>query len=570
MDTATASGLRPPALQPAADDSAARRASVFLPKLFTLLPTYTWSAFGSDAAAGLIVGLVALPLAIAFAIASGVTPDRGLITAIVAGFIISALGGSRVQIGGPTGAYVVVVYKIVQQHGLEGLTIATLMAGVILLAMGLMRLGTLIKYIPYSLTVGFTSGIAVVIFSSEVKDFLGLHTGAVPADFLAKWDVYLHAMGTMDPATVAVGAGSLLLIAFWPKVSRRVPGPIVAVVLASIAAKALHLNVETIGSRFGDLPSALPRPSISLEALARWRSLFGPAITIALLGAIESLLSATVADSMIGARHRSNTELVAQGLANLGSAAFGGIPATGAIARTATNIKNGGRTPVAGMVHALTLLAVMMALGRWAKLIPLSALAAILVVVSYHMSEWRQFRALLKAPRSDVAVLLATFFLTVLVDLTVGVTVGMILAMALFVRRMTEVSMVREFKAELERDDAGADVPLPAVPAGVAAYEARGALAFGVVESLRDVMGFGATPPKTIVLGMKDVLALDGTALRALSDLDATCRRHGTRLILAGVHSQPKLALDKAGFTARLGAGNVLADDIAAVVARLR
>ena len=542
--------------------------SVFRPKLLTTLRGYGWKDLASDALAGVIVGMIALPLAIAFGIASGVTPERGLVTAIVAGAVVSALGGSRVQIGGPTGAFVVIVYKIVEQHGVYGLTAATLMAGAILILMGIARLGAVIKFVPYPVTVGFTSGIAVVIFSSQIPDLLGLRTGPSPADFVAKWRLYLEHIGTLEPATVALAAACLAVIVFWPRVSRRVPGPIVAIVAASIVARRYHLPVETIGTRFGELPRGLPLPTLPLAGLARWRELIGPAFTIAMLGSIESLLSATVADSMIGGRHRSNTELIGQGFANLASAVFGGIPATGAIARTATNVKNGGRTPIAGIVHAATLLSIVLLFGRWAAAIPLCALAAILVVVCYHMSEWRSFKALLRAPKSDVAVLLVTFFLTVLVDLTVAVEIGMLLAMALFLKRMSEVSAVHGFIGAPE-PGTGGDRPAFKIPPGVAAYEAQGALVFGVVEQLRDLMFLGADPPKTLVLGMDDVLALDATALRALTDLHDACRRAGTRFMLAGVRLQPRSALTRAGLVERFGAENVAGEGLKAVLTTL-
>jgi SulP family sulfate permease len=381
---------------------------VLTPKLFTTLKGYGRGQFVADAGAGVVVGIVALPLAIAFAIASGVTPERGLFTAIVAGFLISALGGSRVQIGGPTGAFVVIVYGIVQQYGMAGLTIATIMAGIILIVLGLAKLGGAIKFIPHPVTTGFTAGIAVIIFTSQIKDFLGLSMGALPEGFIEKWVAYAREAGAVSPAALGVAAGSLLVITAWPRVSRKIPAPFVAIVLASAVVALFDLPVETIGSRFGRIPTTLPAPSIPSISLADATALVGPAFTIALLAAIESLLSAVVADGMIGGRHRSNMELVAQGIANIASPLFGGIPATGAIARTATNVRSGGRTPVAGIIHAITLLLILVFFGRFAEAIPMAALAAILVVVAYHMSEWRTFRAELRGPRSDVAVLLTT------------------------------------------------------------------------------------------------------------------------------------------------------------------
>ncbi|MBP9866120.1 MAG: sodium-independent anion transporter, partial [Candidatus Omnitrophica bacterium] len=398
------------------------------PKLFTTLKTYNRAQFFADVSAGVIVGIVALPLAIAFAIASGVSPDRGLVTAVVAGFLISFLGGSRVQIGGPTGAFIVIVYAIVQKHGVNGLVVSMLMAGVMMILMGVARLGGVIKFIPYPVTVGFTSGIALIIFSSQMRDLFGLSTESLPAEFIEKWTVYFHSMHTFNPYAFILGLGTIVLIQFWRKISVKVPGPLVALIATSAAVHYFHLPVETIASRFGEIPHTLPMPMMPQLSMPLIRELTSPAITIALLASIESLLSAVVADGMIGGRHRSNMELVAQGVANIASALFGGMPATGAIARTTTNVHNGGRTPVAGIVHALTLLLIMMFFGKWAGLVPLSCLAGILIIVAYHMSEWRSFVMVLRSPRSDVMVLLITFSLTVLVDLTVAIEVGMVMA----------------------------------------------------------------------------------------------------------------------------------------------
>ncbi|MBI3568401.1 MAG: sodium-independent anion transporter, partial [Gemmatimonadetes bacterium] len=401
---------------------------MLVPKIVTTLRGYTRAQALADLQAGVIVGIVALPLAIAFAIASGVTPDRGLWTAIIAGALISLLGGSRVQIGGPTGAFVVIVYGIVQKYGVDGLLAATMLAGLFLIVLGVARLGAVIKYVPQPVVTGFTSGIAVIIASTEVKDFLGLRMGAVPADFAAKWVSYAANFQSTSLTATLVGLFSLAIVLVWPRftISRKVPGPFVALVAATALVQALHLPVETIGSRFGAISSSFPAFQLPHFGALDLRSLIAPAFTIAILGSVESLLSAVVADGMIGGRHRSNMELVAQGVANVVSPLFGGIPATGAIARTATNIKSGGRTPVAGLVHAFTLLLITLFFGRWASLIPMATLAAILLVVSYHMSEWRTFRSELRAPRSDVIVLLATFLLTVFVDLTVAIEVGMV------------------------------------------------------------------------------------------------------------------------------------------------
>lgn len=542
------------------------RHPVFLPKLFSTLKTYSLDTFWGDLSGGVIVGVVALPLAIAFAIASGVTPDRGVITAIVAGFLISVLGGSRVQIGGPTGAFVVIVYGIVEKYGVDGLIICTVMAGVMLVLMGVARLGVILKYIPYQLTVGFTAGIAMVIFSSQVKDFLGLRTGPVPADFIDKWAVYLENIGTIHLPTVALSILSILIIVLWPRVSRRVPGPIAALLFVTAIVNFFGVPVETIGSRFGSIPSGIPAPSLPHVTLGTIKMLLPSALTVALLGAIESLLSAVVADGMIESKHRSNTELIGQGIANIITPFFGGIPSTGAIARTATNIKNGGKTPVSGIIHAVTLLVIMLVFGRWATLIPLCVLAAILVVVSYHMSEWHAFKSLLSAPRMDVAVLIVTFLLTVFVDLTIAIEVGVLMSAVLFMKRMTDVTLIRNITSELDervdeealRGDSGS-ISRRKVPAGVAVYEAEGALFFGVAESIRDTISIGKNPPRVLILRTRHVLALDATAIRALGDLKKQCDRYRTQLVISGIHSQPLIAMERSGLLYQIGQDNVCA-----------
>ena len=534
---------------------------MFVPKLVTTLKTYDRQQFIADLVAGTIVGIVALPLAIAFAIASGVPPERGLITAIVAGFLISALGGSRVQIGGPTGAFVVIVYGIVQRYGVEGLTIATIMAGVILVAMGIARLGQIIKFIPHPVVTGFTSGIAVVIFSSQVKDFLGLRMGDVPAAFVQKWAAYGSNLTSINPWAILVAGMSLGLIVLWPRVSRRIPGAFIAILLSAILVRALHLPVETVGSRFGDLGGGLPRPSLPSISLDNALLLVGPAFSIALLGAIESLLSAVVADGMIGSRHRSNMELVAQGIANIASPIIGGIPATGAIARTATNVKNGGRTPVAGMVHAIVLLLIAIFFGRWASLIPLPALSAILLVVAYHMSEWRTFRAELRAPKGDVAVLLAVFALTVLVDLTVAIQVGMVLASFLFMQRMAEVTNVTAVTRAL-RESAGDDSDdapdRRRIPDGVEVFEISGAFFFGAAETFKETLGTIARKPKVLIVRMRDVSLLDSTGIRALRDVIERSRKDRTLVLISEVHAQPAIVLERSGLKEELGPENVV------------
>ena len=521
---------------------------IFQPKLLTTLKKYSREAFFSDILAGLIVGIVALPLAIAFGIASGVTPEKGLITAIVAGFIISALGGSRVQIGGPTGAFVVIVYGIVQRYGVDGLTVATFLAGLLLMAMGIAQLGNVIQFIPHPVVVGFTSGIAVIIFSSQVKDFLGLSMGKVPAEFFEKWTEYFRHIQTLNPFAFLIAAGTVIMIAYWPKVSRKIPGSLVALLLFSIMAVIFHWPVETIGSRFGDLPRSLPAPHMPALSWGLIKNLFRPALTIALLAGIESLLSAVVADSMIGGSHRSNTELIAQGMANIGSAVFGGIPATGAIARTATNIKNGGRTPVAGITHSLALLLILFFAGPLAKWIPLSCLAGILVIVAYHMSEWRSFLALLRGPKSDIAVLAATFFLTVFVDLTVAIEAGMVLAAFLFMHRMASVT---RFQLTVPEDTVQSR---PKTPEGVEVYEITGPLFFGVSHQFEEAMRIIEKMPRVRILKLEHVPAIDASGQHSLEQFHKKCQRAKIELVLVGVRPQPLKVMKKTGFYEHLGA----------------
>jgi SulP family sulfate permease len=535
---------------------------LFVPKSITTLKSYSRSRFRSDLAAGVIVGIVALPLAIAFAIASGVTPDRGLYTAIIAGFLISALGGSRVQIGGPTGAFVVIVYGIVQKYGIDGLIVATIMAGVILVILGIAKLGSAIKFIPHPVVVGFTSGIAVIIFSSQVKDFLGLRMGDLPVEFIPKWRAISSNLDSIDARAFAVSLIALLIMVLWPRVSRRIPSPFVALISTTLAVRLFDIPVETIGTRFGAISANLPHPIVPHVSLAQVTALVAPAFTIALLAAVESLLSAVVADGMIGGRHRSNMELIAQGVANIVAPMFGGMPATGAIARTATNVKNGGRTPVAGMVHALTLLLITLFFGRWAALIPLATLAAILVVVSYHMSEWRTFRSELTAPKSDVAVLLTTFSLTVLVDLTVAIEVGMVLAAFLFMRRMAEVTNVSIVTRELadgdnDEDDDPNSVRRREVPRGVEVFEINGPFFFGAAEQFKDTLGQIAKKPKVLIIRLRDVPAIDSTGLHALHELARSCKHDGTLLLLADVHAQPMFALVRSDMLVELGEENL-------------
>ena len=532
---------------------------MLLPQLVTSLEGYDRQQFRADLLAGVVVGVVAVPLAIAFAIASGVEPQYGLYTAIVGGFIVSILGGSPVQIAGPTGAFVVIVYGVIQKYGIDGLLVATMMAGVILMVLGLARLGGAIKFIPHPVVTGFTSGIALIIAVGQLRDFLGLRMEEVPADFIEKLAAYSHAAPTFNPSALLIGGVSLLILIAWPRLSRRVPGPFVVLIVATLLVRLLDLQVETIGSRFGELSARLPRPALPDFKLSEIDVLIAPAITIALLAAIESLLSAVVADGMIGTKHRSNIELVAQGAANLTTPLFGGIPVTGAIARTATNIKNGGRTPIAGIIHAITLLLITLFFGRLVGQIPLAALAAILIVVAYHMSEWRTFRAEFSAPRSDLIVLLTTFALTVLVDLTVAVQVGMVMAAFLFMKRMSEVTNVQAVTREFGvSDPGGTRAPRGrALPPGVEVYEINGPFFFGAAEHFKEQVNAVASKPKVLIIRMRNVPAMDSTGLHALTQLARRVRHDGTRIMIAEIHAQPMAALGKSYLLDELGDDNL-------------
>jgi sulfate permease, SulP family len=545
---------------------------ILVPKLVTTLKTYDRAQFAADLGAGLVVGIVALPLAIAFAIASGVTPERGLFTAVIAGFLISALGGSRVQIGGPTGAFVVIVYGIVQRHGVEGLLVATFMAGLILIALGVARLGTAIKFIPFPVVTGFTAAIGAIIAVQQLRDALGLQLDRAPAEFIERIGVYLEHAHTVNPYAVVLTALTLLIVLLWPRVSHRIPSPFVALIVGTAVAHLLGWPVETIGSRFGEISAALPRPALPPVSLATVRELVGPAFAIAALGAIESLLSAVVADGMIGGRHRSNMELVAQGIANVVSPLFGGMPATGAIARTATNIKSGGRTPVAGMIHALVLLLITLFFGRWAALIPLAVLAAIVLVVAWRLSEWKVFGNELRAPWSDCAVMLTTFVLTIVVDLSVAIAVGMVLASFLFMRRMAEVTNVTVVSREFDDgtaaagDDAGA-IYRRRIPEGVEVYEINGPFFFGAAEKFKATLDQVSRRPRVLIVRMRHVPTIDSTAMHALKDLVRRTRGQGTQVLLSDVHSQPLVALQRADFLDEIGEDNLFADVDAALAA---
>lgn len=538
--------------------------SVFTPKLFTTLKSYTKELFIKDLTAGVIVAIIALPLSIALGIASGVTPEQGLFTAIIAGFLISMLGGSRVQIGGPTGAFMVIVYGIVMEFGMNGLITATLMAGVMMMAMGFFRLGSIIKFIPYPITTGFTTGIAVTIFTSQIKDFLGLQLEHNPAEFLEKVSVYAEHIDTVNWGSVIIGALSLAILIFWPKVSRKVPGSLIALIVATIVVQAAGMDVATIGSTFGELSSKIPTPQIPSISLPEMRMLIGPALTIAILGSIESLLSAVVADGIIGSKHRSNMELVAQGVANIASGLFGGIPATGAIARTVANIKNGGSTPVAGMVHAVVLLLIMLLFMPLAKMIPLAALAAILIIVAYNMSDWREFVEYFHAPKSDLLVLLTTFFITVIFDLVLAIEIGMVLAAFLFMKRMSDVAevnaVVLDSGEETDQDTesrgrAGLSFREGlTLPKGVIAYEINGPFFFGAADKFMDNLSDLDAHAKAVLLIMTRVPAMDATALFAFRSFKQMCNRHKVALYIIGINEQPWSVLEKAGVIEKVGA----------------
>ena len=528
----------------------------FEPKLITVLREgYTRKIFFQDFWAGIIVGIVALPLSIAFAIASGVKPEQGLITAIIAGFIISLLSGSRVQIGGPTGAFIVIVYGIVQKFGMDGLIIATIMAGVMLIIMGLARLGDVIKFIPYPVTVGFTSGIALIIFTTEIKDLLGLKLVHTPEHCVEKWIAYVTHAGTFDPQAVLIGIITILLVLFWRKVTDRVPGPLMAILTTTILVKLLGWPVETIGSRFGNVPNTCPSPhlpTINLDILIKMSP---AAMTIALLAGIESLLSAVVADGMTGRRHRSNMELIGQGIANIVTPFFGGIPATGAIARTATNIKNGGQTPFAGIIHACTILIIFLFCAKWVALIPMASLAGILVIVAYNMSEIHLFIALFRGPKSDIVVLLVTFLLTVLVDLTVAIETGIVLAAFLFMKRMVDVTQVNYLNESTQNEDVldPEGIRKEDIPAGVEIFEINGPFFFGAATKFQDTIRQMKRRPKVLILRLRYVPVIDATGLHALEDLLSKAKKDGIEVVFSGVHAQPLTTMKEAKIIEQLG-----------------
>ncbi len=538
------------------------------PKLLAVLRDgYSKKLFAGDLLGGLTVGVVALPLSIALAIASGVKPEQGLYTAIFAGAVIAILGGSRVQVSGPTGAFIVIVYGIVQKYGYDGLVVATLLAGIMLIIMGLARMGAFLKFIPYPVVVGFTSGIALIIASSQISDFLGLQIDKVPADFVAKWTVYIEHFSTTNLYTVGVGGLSLLIILLWPRITQRVPGPLIAILVVTAIVQAFQLPVDTIATRFGGVPNTLPSPQLPVVTYELVQQMFMPALTIAILAGLESLLSAVVADGMTGRRHRSNMELIAQGAGNITSVLFGGIPATGAIARTATNIKAGGKTPVSALIHCAFLLLVLLFVGEWAALIPMATLAAVLLVVAYNMSEWREFLHLLKSPRGDVAVLLATFFLTVIIDLTTAIQVGILLAAFLFLQKMsteTRVSLVTDDLAD-DAETRARNMSSVEIPAGVEVFELYGSLFFGAVRQFKESIRVVSKKPKALILRMRQVPSIDASGIRVLEEMAEDAKAAGYELIFSGVSRSVYRVMRQSGLVEMIGKKNFAADIFAAL-----
>lgn len=525
---------------------------IFLPK--------TWSLFrkglltkniSNDIFAGVIVGIVALPLAIAFAVASGVSPEKGIITAVVAGFLIALLGGSRVQIGGPTGAFIIIVYGIVQKYGLDGLMISTIMAGIMLIAFGMLRLGSILKFFPHPLIVGFTSGIALVIFSTQIKDAMGLPIDKLPAEFIEKWEVYFHHMQDFNPSAILITLGTIIITVFSGRVIPKIPGSFVAIILMTILVSVFGIQVSTIESIFGEIPNNIEftMPTIQFDQLGQYLQ---PALTIALLGAIESLLSAVVADGMISSNHRSNTELIAQGIANVVTPFFGGIPATGAIARTATNVRNNGRTPISGIIHAITLLLIMLFFGKWAMLIPMPVLAGILIVVSYNMSEMKPFFAILKGHRNDVLILLSTFILTVFIDLTVAIEVGVVLSSLLFMQRMSNLSKVIPLETESDTLENYADIPK-----GVEIFEISGPFFFAAARRYEETLKDISHTSKVVIIRMRHVPFIDGTGLRNLKETIKDLKSRRIQIILSGVQPEVLTELEKGGISTLIGPANI-------------
>lgn len=529
---------------------------MLVPKLATCLNDYTKEQFIKDVIAGIIVAIIALPLAIALAIASGISPEKGLHTAIIGGFIVSLLGGSRVQIGGPTGAFVIVVYGIVQKYGIDGLIIATMLSGVFLALMGLFKLGSLLKYIPSAITTGFTSGIAIVIFSTQIKDFFGLQMESIPSEFIEKWLAYFSSINTLNVQSLLIAIITLGIIVFWPKMNKTIPSTFIAIILVTVLTLLFHLNVDTIGSQFDELSSALPNISIPSFNLHTLNNLMLPALTIAILAGVESLLSAVVADGMIGGKHRSNAELVAQGVANIASGAFGGIPVTGAIARTAANVKNGGRTPIAGIVHAITLLLILVLFMPFVKLIPMAALSAVLIMVAYNMGDWEVFKTITKAPKSDTFVFFVTFLLTIFLDLVVAIGVGIILSSLLFMRRMAEISNVKYILDDID-DDTPDELRVNLKTSDqISIYEINGPFFFGAANKFVAAVREMNIPSKVLIIKMLNVPVIDSTAYHSLEMLHELCEKNHSTIIMAQLQEQPFQTLEKFGFIHMLGEEN--------------
>lgn len=529
---------------------------MLIPKLFTCLKQYSKEQFIKDLTAGIIVAIIAFPLSIALAIASGVSPEKGLFTAIVGGFIISFLGGSRVQIGGPTGAFVIIIYGIIQKYGLDGLIVATLIAGFFLLLMGFLRFGSIIKYIPDPITSGFTTGIAITIFSTQIKDFFGLNIKNVPSEFLPKWISYIKGIHALNIGTLLIGCLSLGIIILWPKINKKIPGTLIAIIAATLITSLFHLHIDTIGSRFGSISGALPSITIPKLNLKMINELLIPGLTIAVLAAVESLLSAVVADGMIGGKHRSNMELVAQGAANIFSALFGGIPVTGAIARTAANIKNGGRTPISGIVHSITLMIIMVLFLPYMNLVPMTTLAAILIMVSYNMGEWEIFKRLSKASKSDAAVYLVTFSLTIFLDLVVAISIGLILASLLFMKRMSDVTNVSYVLDASEDEEVNELLNDINTTNDISIYEISGPFFFGAADKFINAIRETNNFTKILLIKLEHVPAMDATAYHGLEMLYDMCKKHKTKLIFIGLQSQPYFMLKKYGFIDIIGKEN--------------
>ncbi|WMJ80784.1 sulfate permease [Clostridium sp. MB40-C1] len=529
---------------------------MLVPKLFTCMKGYTKEQFIKEIIAGFIVAVIALPLSIALAIASGVSPEKGLYTAIIGGFIVSFFGGSRVQIGGPTGAFIIIVYGIVQKYGITGLTVATMMAGIFLIIMGIFKFGHAIKYIPYPITTGFTSGIAVCIFSTQIKDLFGLSIQTVPAQFIPKWASYISHASTINLQATFIGILSIAIILLWPKINKKVPGTLIALIVTTLMTIFFKLNIETIGSRFGNISSKLPTIAVHNINMSMINELILPALTIAILAAIESLLSAVVADGMIGGNHRSNMELVAEGLANLFSGLFGGIPVTGAIARTAANVKNGGRTPITGIFHAIFLLLIMLLFMPYVKLVPMTSLAAILIVVSYNMGDWQVFKRLKKAPKSDAVVFLIAFFLTVLLDLVVAIGIGVVVASFLFMKRMADYAEVKCLVNEEDDEDYMQLINTVEKPDEISFYEIKGPFFFAAASKFVGVTKGLKAKQNVLILKMSKVSTIDATGYHELENLYEICKSQNTELIILKLKKPVLKVLEKYGYTKKLGKKN--------------